>query len=88
MFVSLIKSFLSVHFWVHPYNVTILISLYVFRVQVHICMSKGEAFPNLHGQLNVTGLAFQIFDAPSWFSVCPSFFCSEMLSSVLSGDFS
>lgn len=36
--------------------------------EVHICMSKGEAFPNLHGQLNVTGLAFQIFDAPSWFS--------------------
>ncbi|KAL6313065.1 hypothetical protein AAG906_031052 [Vitis piasezkii] len=29
---------------------------------------KGEAFPNLHGQLNMTGLAFQIFDAPSWFS--------------------
>ncbi|RVX19762.1 hypothetical protein CK203_005385 [Vitis vinifera] len=36
--------------------------------EVHICMSKGEAFPNLHGQLNMTGLAFQIFDAPSGFS--------------------
>lgn len=35
---------------------------------VHICMSRGESFPNLHGQLDVTGLAFQIFDAPSSFS--------------------
>ncbi|KAK5771837.1 hypothetical protein PVK06_048087 [Gossypium arboreum] len=31
-------------------------------------MSRGETFPNLHGQLDVTGLAFQIYDAPSWFS--------------------
>ncbi|KAL9176932.1 hypothetical protein ABFS82_01G026400 [Erythranthe guttata] len=36
--------------------------------EVHICMSKGETFPNLHGQLDVTGLAFHIYDAPSWFS--------------------
>lgn len=35
--------------------------------EVHICMSSGESFPNLHGQLDVTGLAFQIFDAPSGF---------------------
>ncbi|WOG87829.1 hypothetical protein DCAR_0207061 [Daucus carota subsp. sativus] len=35
--------------------------------EVHICMSSGEVFPNLHGQLDVTGLAFQIFDAPSEF---------------------
>uniref|UniRef100_A0A2P2KTP8 Uncharacterized protein MANES_13G069700 n=1 Tax=Rhizophora mucronata TaxID=61149 RepID=A0A2P2KTP8_RHIMU len=31
-------------------------------------MSKEETFPNLHGQLDVTGLAFQILDAPSLFS--------------------
>ncbi|POO04089.1 hypothetical protein TorRG33x02_003930 [Trema orientale] len=36
--------------------------------EVHMCMSLGETFPNLHGQLDVTGLAFQIFDAPSGFS--------------------
>ncbi|KDP32279.1 hypothetical protein JCGZ_13204 [Jatropha curcas] len=35
--------------------------------EVHICMSRGETFPNIHGQLDVTGLAFQIFDAPSSF---------------------
>ncbi|KHG29513.1 hypothetical protein F383_11359 [Gossypium arboreum] len=33
--------------------------------EVHLCMSRGETFPNLHGQLDVTGLAFQIYDAPS-----------------------
>lgn len=33
-------------------------------------MSKGETFPNLHGQLDVTGLDFQVLDAPSCFSVC------------------
>ncbi|KAF3438498.1 hypothetical protein FNV43_RR21260 [Rhamnella rubrinervis] len=33
--------------------------------QVHLCMSRGETFPNLHGQLDVTGLAFQILDDPS-----------------------
>ncbi|XP_019179346.1 PREDICTED: uncharacterized protein LOC109174580 isoform X1 [Ipomoea nil] len=36
--------------------------------EVHICMSRGENFPNLHGQLDVTKLAFQIYDSPSWFS--------------------
>ncbi|KAL3650861.1 hypothetical protein CASFOL_007264 [Castilleja foliolosa] len=36
--------------------------------EVHICMSRGETFPNLHGQLDVTGLAFHIHDAPSRFS--------------------
>ncbi|GAV87554.1 DUF490 domain-containing protein [Cephalotus follicularis] len=36
--------------------------------EVHLCMSSGETFPNLHGQLDVTGLAFQIYDAPSGFS--------------------
>ncbi|XP_015084835.1 uncharacterized protein LOC107028323 [Solanum pennellii] len=35
--------------------------------EVHMCMEKGESFPNLHGQLDVTGLAFQIYDAPSGF---------------------
>lgn len=38
-------------------------------------MSSGEVFPNLHGQLDVTGLAFKIFDAPSEFLVCLSFTC-------------
>ncbi|XP_042046608.1 protein TIC236, chloroplastic-like isoform X1 [Salvia splendens] len=36
--------------------------------EVHICMSRGESFPNLHGQLDVTGLTFHIYDAPSAFS--------------------
>ncbi|CAH8263567.1 unnamed protein product [Arabidopsis lyrata] len=36
--------------------------------EVHLCMSRGEIFPNLHGQLDVTGLGFQIYDAPSSFS--------------------
>ncbi|TKY74672.1 hypothetical protein E2542_SST03435 [Spatholobus suberectus] len=36
--------------------------------EVHLCMSKGETFPNLHGQLDVTGLNFQLSDAPSCFS--------------------
>lgn len=39
-------------------------------IQVHLCMSKGESFPNLYGQLDVTGLNFQLSDAPSCFSVC------------------
>ncbi|RDX99770.1 hypothetical protein CR513_17133, partial [Mucuna pruriens] len=34
--------------------------------EVHLCMSKGETFPNLHGQLDVTGLNFQPSDAPSF----------------------
>ncbi|KAG9459336.1 hypothetical protein H6P81_003844 [Aristolochia fimbriata] len=36
--------------------------------QVHICMSKGETFPNLVGELDVSRLAFQIVEAPSCFS--------------------
>lgn len=41
--------------------------------EVHICMSRGEVFPNLHGQLDVTGLTFQIYDAPSMFhNICAS----------------
>ncbi|CAH9071974.1 unnamed protein product [Cuscuta epithymum] len=36
--------------------------------EVHICMSRGENFPNLHGQLDVSELAFQIYDSPSGFS--------------------
>uniref|UniRef100_A0A6V7QQ20 Translocation and assembly module TamB C-terminal domain-containing protein n=1 Tax=Ananas comosus var. bracteatus TaxID=296719 RepID=A0A6V7QQ20_ANACO len=36
--------------------------------EVHICMSKGDTFPNLYGQLDVRGLSFQILDAPSYFS--------------------
>lgn len=36
--------------------------------ELHICMSRGDTFPNLHGQLNVNGLSFQIVDAPSCFS--------------------
>lgn len=35
--------------------------------EVHICMSRGDTFPNLHGQLDVNGLSFQILDAPSCF---------------------
>jgi len=41
----------------------------VCLLQVHICMSKGDSFPSIHGQLDVKGLAFQILDAPSSFSV-------------------
>jgi hypothetical protein len=36
--------------------------------EVHLCMSKGDSFPSIHGQLDVKGLAFQILDAPSSFS--------------------
>lgn len=43
--------------------------------EVHICMSRGESFPNLHGQLDVTGLAFQVVDAPSRFSDMSSSLC-------------
>lgn len=43
--------------------------------EVHICMSRGETFPNLHGQLDVTGLAFQIYDAPSLFSDLSASLC-------------
>lgn len=43
--------------------------------EVHLCMSRGETFPNLHGQLDVTGLAFHIFDAPSSFSDIAASLC-------------
>ncbi|XP_015886014.3 protein TIC236, chloroplastic isoform X1 [Ziziphus jujuba] len=43
--------------------------------EVHLCMSRGETFPNLHGQLDVTGLAFKILDAPSWFSDISASLC-------------
>ncbi|XP_010254207.1 PREDICTED: uncharacterized protein LOC104595255 isoform X2 [Nelumbo nucifera] len=43
--------------------------------EVHICMSRGEAFPNLHGQLDVKGLGFQIHDAPSSFSDMAASLC-------------
>uniref|UniRef100_A0A5B7AB30 Translocation and assembly module TamB C-terminal domain-containing protein n=1 Tax=Davidia involucrata TaxID=16924 RepID=A0A5B7AB30_DAVIN len=43
--------------------------------EVHICMSRGETFPNLHGQLDVTRVDFQIFDAPSWFSDMSASLC-------------
>ncbi|GAB2284872.1 hypothetical protein Dimus_019324 [Dionaea muscipula] len=36
--------------------------------EVHICMSRGETFPNLHGQLDARGLSFQILDTPSCFT--------------------
>ncbi|KAG2595296.1 hypothetical protein PVAP13_5KG063400 [Panicum virgatum] len=36
--------------------------------EVHVCMSKGDSFPSIHGQIDVKGLAFQILDAPSSFS--------------------
>lgn len=43
--------------------------------EVHICMSKEETFPSLHGRLDVTGLAFQILDAPSCFSGISASLC-------------
>lgn len=43
--------------------------------EVHLCMSKGETFPNLHGQLDVTGLDFQLLDAPSGFSNISTSLC-------------
>ncbi|XP_072998908.1 protein SUBSTANDARD STARCH GRAIN 4, chloroplastic isoform X1 [Typha latifolia] len=43
--------------------------------EVHICMSKGDTFPNLHGQLDVKGLSFQIIDAPSCFSELTASLC-------------
>ncbi|KAF3780354.1 hypothetical protein EJ110_NYTH39403 [Nymphaea thermarum] len=36
--------------------------------EVHVCMGDGDTFPNLHGQLDVDGLEFQLFDAPACFS--------------------
>ncbi|KAI4376157.1 hypothetical protein MLD38_013947 [Melastoma candidum] len=35
--------------------------------EVHLCMSGEESFPNIYGQLDVAGLAFEIYDAPSRF---------------------
>ncbi|XP_061346271.1 protein TIC236, chloroplastic-like [Gastrolobium bilobum] len=43
--------------------------------EVHLCMSKGETFPNLHGQLDVKGLNFQLLDAPSSFSNISASLC-------------
>ncbi|XVF88214.1 hypothetical protein PTKIN_Ptkin19aG0031900 [Pterospermum kingtungense] len=43
--------------------------------EVHLCMSRGETFPNIHGQLDVAGLAFQIYDAPSRFSDISASLC-------------
>ncbi|XP_047319801.1 protein TIC236, chloroplastic [Impatiens glandulifera] len=43
--------------------------------EVHICMTGAETFPNLHGQLDVTGLDFQIYDAPSSFSNMSASLC-------------
>ncbi|XP_008378290.3 protein TIC236, chloroplastic-like isoform X1 [Malus domestica] len=43
--------------------------------EVHLCMSSGETFPNLHGQLDVTGLAFQTIGAPSSFSDISASLC-------------
>lgn len=43
--------------------------------EVHICMSKMDNFPNLHGQLDVNGLSFQILDAPSHFSEVTASLC-------------
>ncbi|KAK4277119.1 hypothetical protein QN277_015167 [Acacia crassicarpa] len=36
--------------------------------EVHLCMSRGETFPNLHGQLDLMGADFQLLNASSWFS--------------------
>ncbi|XP_020578996.1 uncharacterized protein LOC110023769 isoform X1 [Phalaenopsis equestris] len=43
--------------------------------EVHLCMSKGDIFPNIHGQLDVTGISFQIYDAPSIFSEIGATLC-------------
>ncbi|XP_019414960.1 PREDICTED: uncharacterized protein LOC109326680 isoform X1 [Lupinus angustifolius] len=43
--------------------------------EVHLCMSKGENFPNFHGQLDVTGLNFHLLDAPSGFSNISASLC-------------
>ncbi|KAF5748231.1 hypothetical protein HS088_TW04G00182 [Tripterygium wilfordii] len=43
--------------------------------EVHMCMSREETFPDFHGQLDVTGLAFQTIDAPSWFSDISASLC-------------
>ncbi|CAK8568700.1 unnamed protein product [Lathyrus sativus] len=43
--------------------------------ELHLCVSKGETFPNIHGQLDVTGLNFQLLDAPSCFSNVSASLC-------------
>lgn len=43
--------------------------------EVHLCMSRGDTFPNFQGQLDVTGLAFKIFDAPSSFTEMAASLC-------------
>ncbi|URE40528.1 hypothetical protein MUK42_06558 [Musa troglodytarum] len=43
--------------------------------EIHICMSRGDSFPNLHGQLDVNGLSFHILDAPSMFSELTASLC-------------
>ncbi|XP_078432268.1 embryo defective 2410 [Wolffia australiana] len=43
--------------------------------EVHLCMSRGETFPDLHGQLDVSDLGFQIVDAPSSFSGVKASLC-------------
>ncbi|KAI5403590.1 protein TIC236, chloroplastic [Lathyrus oleraceus] len=43
--------------------------------ELHLCMSKGETFPNIHGQLDVTGLNFQLLDASSCFSNVSASLC-------------
>ncbi|XP_010548479.1 PREDICTED: uncharacterized protein LOC104819890 isoform X2 [Tarenaya hassleriana] len=43
--------------------------------EVHLCMSSGETFPNLHGQLDVTELGFHLYDAPSSFSDVSASLC-------------
>lgn len=47
-----------------------IIFVFLFCCQIHICMSRGDNFPNIHGQLDVNGLSFHILEAPSMFSVC------------------
>ncbi|XP_057851125.2 protein SUBSTANDARD STARCH GRAIN 4, chloroplastic isoform X2 [Cryptomeria japonica] len=45
--------------------------------EVHICMSTGDHFPNLHGQLDVRGLEFQVLDTPSSFSALSGSLCFQ-----------
>ncbi|XP_074570034.1 protein SUBSTANDARD STARCH GRAIN 4, chloroplastic isoform X1 [Curcuma longa] len=43
--------------------------------EIHICMSRGDSFPSLHGQLDVNGLSFCILDSPSAFSELTATLC-------------
>ncbi|WOL15334.1 hypothetical protein Cni_G24115 [Canna indica] len=43
--------------------------------EIHICMSRGDSFPSLHGQLDVNGLSFHILDAPAMFSELTATLC-------------